>query len=160
MGSTTCTASKVKRLAAQEPLVNHQSFSLDKFSSKSDRFSGNFLGLGSFCLVWFVCLGCSFIPPSPLILFCIKDQGPSVCFYSCVAFPLLCLRPIKRDKLCFPTHRGLLGGLQTSLQKILKLCRFLRDACVSIIPALSNLHSIQVTERKNGSKHVHPPLQF
>lgn len=167
MGSTTCTASKVKRLAAQKPLVNHQSFSLDKLSSKPDRSSGNCFGLSSFCLVWFVCLGGSFIPPPPLILFPIKDWGPSVCFYSCVAFPLLCLLSIKWDKLYFSTQRGLLGGLQTSLHlsvilstqvyKILKQCRFLRHICVSIIPSLSNLCSVQITGGKNGSKHIHPP---
>lgn len=81
MGSTTCTASKVKRLAAQEPLVNHQSFSLDKFSSKSDRFSGNFLGLGSFCLVWFVCLlGLFFYSTTTLDPFSYQRLG-TVCLF-------------------------------------------------------------------------------
>lgn len=74
MGSATCTASKVKRLAAQEPLVNHQNFPLDKLSSNPVGFLA-FGGFGGFFVLW-VCLGFGVflvIPPPPPFYFLMSN---------------------------------------------------------------------------------------
>lgn len=121
MGSTTCKASEVKRLAIQEPLVNHQTFSLDKLGSNHGRFSGS-CSLGFFVLFCVVCFGFFFCWFS---WFFSPTTTTLLSSFSCRRLWAICLLlqlcsfsyvylPTKGDKSCFPSHRGLLGGLQTS----------------------------------------------
>lgn len=108
----------------------------------------------------FCCCCFKFHHPPPL--FHVKDQGPSpsVCFYSYVAFLLLCLSIYKMRQIILPySERTSWRITDKSTDNIFKLCRFLRDTCVFVIPALSNSHSVQITQKK-GSKHIQPPHQF
>lgn len=166
MGSTTWTASEVKRLATQEPLVNHQNFSLDKLSSNPSRFSGN-CSLGFFvlfcmvCFVFLLVLWGFFSPTTTNLLssFSCQRLGAICLLLQLYSFSYVYLST-KGDKSCLITEDFMKDYRQVHTQnfkviQIFKRCLCLHySSCLKLIlynkpkEEIQNMHILHISFKK------------